>query len=205
MRNTLFCFLLLALSPLLLPAQTTGVFSNQTSSIMDDAIGYFPGNYPSKIEVTGMPARLHEFAVRFPMILTGSFPDLDILLEAPNGQRILLTSDLPYPFFDSYDFGIGSTGKDTLGPFTINNMNVFYPANYDDGAPDIFPSPGPGIVVQPAYPDPLALQDINPNGEWKLYIVDDTPNGSSTSAGNYLIDLTAAPSGDVFLLITFSI
>jgi len=83
-----FAFCMLAL---LLPAQTTGVFSNQTSSIMDDAISYDPGNYPSKIEVTGMPGRLHGFAVRF-MLLTGTFPDLDILLEAPNGQRIWFAS-----------------------------------------------------------------------------------------------------------------
>ncbi|MCK6695373.1 MAG: hypothetical protein L6Q97_25145, partial [Thermoanaerobaculia bacterium] len=181
MRNTLPVFLVLVLSTAsLLPAQTTQTFSNQTSSIMDDAIGYFPGNYPSKIEVIGMPVHLHEFSVRF-MLLTGSWPDLDFLLEAPNGQRILLTSDLPYFFFDSYDFGIGTTGKDTLGPLNPPfNFQDFYPANYDDGAPDLFPSPGPGVVVQPAYPDPLALQDINPNGEWKLYIVDDTPNGSST-------------------------
>ena len=178
MRNTLLAFLVFAL-PLLLPAQTTQTFSNSTSSILDDAIGYDPNNYPSKIEITGMPGRLHEFAVRF-MLLTGSFPDLDLLLEAPNGQRILLSSDLPYPFFDSYDFGIGSTGKDTLSPNTINDLRVFYPVNYDDGAPDIFPSPGPGVMVQSAYPDPLALQDIDPNGEWKLYLVDDTPNGSST-------------------------
>lgn len=33
---------------------------------MDDAVGYNPNNYPSKVEATGMPARLHEFAVRFP-------------------------------------------------------------------------------------------------------------------------------------------
>ncbi|HRI60509.1 MAG TPA: fibronectin type III domain-containing protein, partial [Saprospiraceae bacterium] len=182
-KNTMLRSILLTLTfstfPLLLPAQTTQTFSNSTSSILDDAIGYDPNNYPSKIEVSGMPAHLHEFAVRF-MLLTGSFPDIDLLLEAPNGQRILLTSDLPYPLFDSYDFGIGSTGKDTLSPATINDLRVFYPANYDDGAPDLFPSPGPGTVAQPAYPDPLALQDINPNGEWKLYLVDDTPNGSST-------------------------
>lgn len=65
--------------------------------------------------------------------------------EAPNGQRILLTPNLPFPFFDSYNFGIGTAGKDTISqtnpPF---NFKDFYPANCGDGAPTSSPLPALG-------------------------------------------------------------
>lgn len=173
-------------------AQSTQSFSNPAPIIINQ-VGHSSSQYPSTIAVTGMPQRMHEFVVHFDVIANGGFPDADILLEAPDGQRIILLSDLPLGGIWSFtNLGIGTNAHDTINKDNIYDNKNFRPANYDTGA-DNFPSPGPGMVMQPQYPDALVLQDINPNGTWKLYIEDDANNTADLRLQNgWSIEITAA-------------
>ncbi len=175
-----------------LSAQTTQTFTN-SAPIIINRVGHSPTQYPSSITVSGMPTRLHEFVVRFDILTVSGLPDADILLEAPDGQRMILLSDLPYGGIDAFDnVGIGTSGKDTINPNNIRDNTDFRPANYGTGA-DTFPAPGPGVVLQPLYPNALVFQDINPNGVWKLYIEDDANNFDDLRLQNgWRIEITAA-------------
>jgi hypothetical protein len=175
-----------------LSAQTTQTFTNSTP-ININRVGHSPTQYPSNITVSGMPTRLHEFVVRFDVFANGGLPDADMLLEAPDGQRIILLSDLPSGGTNVfYNVGIGTSGKDTINQNNIRDNTDFRPANYGTGS-DTFPAPGPGAISQPQYPNSLVFQDINPNGTWKLYIEDDLNNSADIRLINgWSIQITAA-------------
>ncbi len=187
----------IALAPLFLPiplfylqAQTvsTQTFANSAAI---SVISMGAANvYPSNIPVSGMPAFLHGFNVKVPYLFhTVNFNEVDLLLEAPNGQRLMLLSDLnsssgPVAIFD---VGFGTESEIVAAPNTVTNGANFLPANFG-GVPDTFPVLGP--VNQPN-PDPFAWQDINPNGTWKLYVIDDTPGGNANLQNGWSITIRA--------------
>ena len=178
-------------APLLLIGQVTQTFSNPNLVQISD-VGH-GALYPSAITVSGMPVNLHEFNVTFDIVTTTSMAEVDLLLEAPNGQRIILMSDLALDgLWWFINVGIGTLGHDTISGDNITDNHNFQPANYGAGADD-FPAPGPGLIAQPLYPNPFSLQDINPNGQWKLYLMDDTNNNSDLRLLNgWSLSITAA-------------
>lgn len=182
--------LLLSFPLFYLPAQTVAT-QTFTSSTAISVINVGAGSvYPSNIGVSGMPAFLHGFNVKVPQFFhTVNFNQVDLLLEAPNGQRLMLLSDLnsfPGPVV-MFDVGFGTESEIAAAPNTVTNGNNFLPANFG-GVPDTFPALGP--VNQPN-PDPFAWQDINPNGIWKLYVIDDTPGGNTNLQNGWSITIRA--------------
>lgn len=133
--------------------------------------------YPAIIQVEGMPEYLHKVTISFPLFHTFGYDELDILLEAPDGQFLVLMSDLPSdenPILNELNFS--TEALDTLSVDNIRDFGVFLPANYGV-EPDTFPAPIPE-PIPPGVPDIFSLLDINPNGTWKLYVADDTDNVS---------------------------
>lgn len=126
--------------------------------------------YPSLINIAGLPAT----GVTVKSVKLGNvnhtFPDdMDIVLVSPTGQAVILMSDagggtdeigLDYTFDDS--------APTLMADATFNPQGTYKPTNF--GTPDIFPAPGPGTLTQ-ATPT-LASFSGNPNGDWKLYVVD---------------------------------
>jgi uncharacterized repeat protein (TIGR01451 family) len=123
--------------------------------------------------------------------LTHSFPDdIDLLLEGPGGQKAILMSDAG-------------------GSSALNNVNV----TLDDGAPSALPDVGQILSTSyrpadyeggdsfnsPAPAGPYAttlsaFAGLNPNGAWKLYIMDDaTGDPGSVGKGWALAITTVSP------------
>ena len=154
--------------------------------------------YPSLINVAGLPTT--EITVKSVKLgnVNHTFPDdMDIVLVSPTGQAVILMSDagggtdaigLDYTFDDA--------APSLMANATFNPQGTYRPTNF--GTPDIFPAPGPGTITQ-ATPT-LASFSGNPNGDWKLYVVDGF-TGDFGFIGNWSISF-AIPSQVTFSPLT---
>ncbi len=156
------------------------------------------GPYPSQINVAGFPTT----GITVKSVKLGNvnhtFPDdMDIVLVSPTGQAVILMSDagggtdaigLDYTFDDA--------AASLMANSLFNPQGTYRPTNF--GTPDIFPAPGPGTLTQ-ATPT-LASFSGNPNGDWKLYVVDGF-TGDFGFIGNWSITF-AIPSEVTFSPLT---
>lgn len=163
------CFLLSANAQF---TQKTFEYSN--SIIVSD--GGQANPYPINIPVSDLPNYLSNIRVSlFSVSNQWSLTQFDMVLEAPDGQLIVLLSDVG-PYADNWDFfsviHIDADGISTLNESSINSDPNFYlPSN--EGAIDVLPILDTINQPNPTFAD---LQNTNPNGSWKLYIVDDNLN-----------------------------
>lgn len=178
--STLIVFILSFSS---LAAQGYQFFTN-TQQISIPDIGP-ASTYPSLITVSGQPPYLHEVKVHFESVAHQfGFDDVDILLEAPNGQRVVLCSDALNGgiLIALNNLWFGTSNFPSLTIEALNDEIIeFRPDNFGTLA-DAFPAPGPGVVAQPV-PSLHTLDGINPNGIWKLWVVSDDENGAIGSLG----------------------
>lgn len=153
--------------------------------------------YPSNINVSG----LNMLTSKITLSLTGyshTFPDdVDMMLVGPNGERLVFNSD-------------------TCGTATITNLNltfdddaaaiipdngtcvtnsVYRPSNVGTADPFAAPAPAPtypGDSAAPAGTSTFASKfgNINPNGTWSLYIVDDADGDAGTISGGWSLIIT---------------
>ncbi|HJQ98874.1 MAG TPA: hypothetical protein VJ826_11215, partial [Candidatus Polarisedimenticolaceae bacterium] len=133
--------------------------------------------YPSVINVSGFttPAALEQVD----LTLSHTFPDdVDMLLVGPGGQNAIILSDvgggvdavnLPLKLSDAAATSLPDGGPLVTGMFRPTNI-VVAPA---DAWPAPAPVPSGGSALS-------AFTGTNPNGSWRLYIVDD----DATDAGS---------------------
>jgi subtilisin-like proprotein convertase family protein len=120
-------------------------------------------------------------------IIHPCFNDLDIMLVAPSGQSVILMSDVggcsgvpnaTFLTFDDQATQFLSPGATPTTPSTVRVTN--------NGAGDPFPAPAPA----PSGATRLsAFNGVEPNGAWRLYIVDDTAGGSGVVQRGWSLDL----------------
>jgi subtilisin-like proprotein convertase family protein len=144
---------------------TTAFGSTSTIIIPDSGIG---SPYPSQINVGSLPQAIR--TMRVTLFLNHTFPDdVDLLLVGPGGQNAIIMSDA----------GGGAEAPNfvlALDDAAVNRLpdngplldGTFKPTNF--GAGDGFPAPAPA----PLGTSVLSVFDgVNPNGTWRLYVVDD--------------------------------
>lgn len=132
--------------------------------------------YPYVIPVSGQTGQIEDTYVYLRNISHTRPDDLDILLVAPGGQKVLLVSDAcgHFPtantrtwrindadpaFFDNGNCNLGGAG---------GAGNNFRPTDYEPG--DVLPAPAP---AGPYATSLSVLNGTNPNGNWSVYISDD--------------------------------
>ncbi len=130
--------------------------------------------YPSTINVAGLPtAGVYVQSVAINGISHTWPEDIDIALLSPTGQQVILMSDVggPNP--------IGATNviiNDAGASFTANTITAgtYKPTNLVGVfgvEPDAFPAPG---IATPTGPLLSSFSSgNNPNGQWRLLVVDD--------------------------------
>jgi uncharacterized repeat protein (TIGR01451 family) len=145
--------------------------------------------YPSPISVSGLQGSITSVTVTLSGF-THSFPDsVDIVLVGPDGKHALLMSDAggATPLADVIlTFADGALALPDGSAITTG---TFRPTNY---APtDTFPAPGPGpLGLTPNLP--LSIFNLtDPNGEWRLFAVEDT-SGTSGAIGGWSLTITTA-------------
>ena len=157
--------------------------------------------YPSTLQVAGLTATVARVRVTLTN-LTHSYPDdLDILLVAPGGRRVLLMSDAGGSFDVSQrTLVFDATAPTALPDATALASGTFRPTDYEAGA-DTFPAPAP---AGPYSTNLFDLTGIDPNGTWSLYIVDDSLKDDGSLGGWSLSIATLDPIADLQLTTTLS-
>lgn len=133
--------------------------------------------YPLTIPVSGKVGVIEDVSVLLHGIGHSRPDDLDILLVAPGGQKILLMSDACGHFapplgktwrLNDRDPAMSDNGNCNLGGGGGGGIN-FAPTAYEPG--DVMPAPAPAGPYSTGLLS--SLYGTNPNGDWKVYINDD--------------------------------
>ena len=115
--------------------------------------------------------------VGFRMFFSEASPDdLDILVESPSGEKVVVLSDAGgnSPVANlTLRLDDDVTERVPDGTMTTGN---YQPFNWPDGLPDNFPAPAPPGPYATSF---SAFRGTRANGEWRIYMVDDAP-----TAGN---------------------
>jgi subtilisin-like proprotein convertase family protein len=201
-----FCCLLLLGCGSLVQGQQITSFSNpapiapadRASNTAGTDPGIPPaGVYPSTINVSGLTGPISKVTVTF--AVTGTFPDdLDVLLVGPTGAMSLVMSDAGGsgdPANVTYTFDQTAAALMPDGPTSVVPAGTYQPSNYaglaapEPGGMDNFPTAG-GLM---SYPTSFAVfNGTNPNGAWKLYVVDDQSIDTNSLPSGWSVDITTA-------------
>jgi subtilisin-like proprotein convertase family protein len=164
------------------------------------------GTYPSTVDVSGLQGKITKVTVR----LTGishTFPDdLDILLQGPENQNVMLASDVGSPAGNtSYPAnGITLTFDQTAARSLPDNdplvSGIYKPTNNA-------PSESQTELITPAPPSPYGTSLNNflgsdPNGTWRLFAIDDATHAQGNSNVGKIIGgwgLDISTSGQLFV------
>lgn len=142
-----------------------------------------PVPYPSTIAVSNLVGQIRGVTVTLNNISHAVPDDLDVLLAGPNNESVLLMSDAGGSNAIS---NVNLTFADVRGvlPDTSRILSGTYqPSNYDTST-DVFLSPAP----HGPYSDALSLFDgASPNGNWRLFVRDDTSGIVGSIGGGWRI------------------
>jgi subtilisin-like proprotein convertase family protein len=146
--------------------------------------------YPSDITlsglnglVTGVQVSLTNFSHTLP-------DDVDLMLVAPNGRKVMLMSDAggSNSVTNLNLFFTDAAGSSLPDSTTITSGN-YRPTDFETG--DTFPAPAPGGATTGSKLS--ALNGIDPNGTWHLYLVDDNGNNAGSISGGWLLFVQSSP------------
>jgi subtilisin-like proprotein convertase family protein len=168
------------------PKTVTKTFSNANAIEIQDNTTADP--YPSSIQISGLKKGkikdvnliLRDFSHTFP-------PDVNVLLVAKDGSNALVMSDVGgLPDANNLKLTLDDEAASGLPNNAELTSGVFRPTN--DGPGDMFPDPAP----EPSGNVALSVFDgDNPNGQWRLFVVDDSMNDDGEFAGGWSLQITA--------------
>jgi subtilisin-like proprotein convertase family protein len=155
--------------------------------------------YPSTINIAGVPGLVSKVTVTLSNI-THTWPaDLDILLVSPNGERVMLLSDITD---DSLGFRVTDVTVvlDDAAPLALPIGIPLVPGTYrptDNDATENLPAPAP---VRPYATTLSRFNGQNPNGTWSLYAADDFASTDVGTIGGWKLQIITTTSRP-FLLV----
>ncbi len=160
--------------------------------VVDDSFDYFgsieeiwidvkttgPAPYPAEITVSGLPTEVTDVDMSLSRLRHIWAPDVDLLLVGPQGQQATILSD-PGVFeinVNDVDLTLDDDVADPLPDRLVSG--TFQPQNRF--GPDDFPAPAPLATGESS----LSVFDgTDPNGTWRLYVVDDREHDAGTLDG----------------------
>ncbi|MFN9560214.1 MAG: beta strand repeat-containing protein [Dolichospermum sp.] len=167
-------------------------FSNTNFISIPDSGASDP--YPSIINVSGISGSLTKLTVTLTNLNHAWTNDLDVLLVSPTGAKSILMSDVGGDTgLTNVTLTFDATATSSLPDFDGISSGTYRPTNFDfdfdsDGSddPDFFDFPAP---EGPYNTDFSVFNDTEPNGEWRLYIVDDTRGDMGNVAGGWSLSI----------------
>jgi uncharacterized repeat protein (TIGR01451 family)/uncharacterized delta-60 repeat protein len=178
LTNALFNFTL---------GRSISAYSNSAPIVINDHTNATP--YPAVINVAGLNGVVSAATVTFTN-LNHTWPaDIDALLVSPTGQKSYLMAK------SGGSFSVNNTTltfDDSASSYLPQSSHIvsgtYKPTSYA-AAPPPFPVPAP----PPPYSTNLSVfNNFNPNGDWKLYILDDTAFNSGVISNGWALNLTIA-------------
>jgi subtilisin-like proprotein convertase family protein len=173
-------------------------FSNATFITINDGVPVGTATpYPSSINVSGFPEGSLITDVNVSLLGFDHFipDDVDVLLVGPHGQSTILMSDAGGTS-DVAELNIHLDNQAKSGLpnecCVPNSTDIFVkPANYRPS--DTFPDPDqPGEVLTTGKRASLSVFNrTDPNGEWRLFVVDDIGFNEGFISGGWTLTITA--------------
>jgi uncharacterized repeat protein (TIGR01451 family)/uncharacterized delta-60 repeat protein len=162
-----------------------GSFVSVPAVVLADAGPAF--TYPSVLHVSGLGSVIGSVAVTLHG-LSHSFPaDLDILLVGPQGQSVVLMSDVGSGFdINGVTLRFEDAAADFLPAVAQVVSGSYKPSNIGGG--DFFNPPAPG---GPHGALLSVFQGTDPNGDWLLYIMDDQGSDTGVLSSGWQLNITA--------------
>lgn len=142
--------------------------------------------YPSTINVAGVAGTVSKVTATLTN-MNHTFPDdIDILLVGPGGQSVILMSDAGgSPDLVNVTLTFDDTAVNILPDSTQITSGTYRPTN--SGTGDTFPAPAPAAP----YGSTLSVfNGVNPNGAWRLFVVDDASGDVGNIAGGWSLSIT---------------
>ncbi|WP_217426514.1 putative Ig domain-containing protein [Candidatus Methylobacter favarea] len=145
--------------------------------------------YPAIVNVSGMSGTISKMVVTLKG-LTHTYPaDLDVLLVGPGGQKVMLMSDAGAGAdISNATITFDAAAAVAVPQSTVITTGSYRPTDYALGSTDSFPAPGPAAP----YPADLAVVNgTSPNGDWKLFVLDDAGADAGQLANGFTLTITA--------------
>ena len=133
--------------------------------------------YPSTIDVAGLPTSVTDLDVTLSGLTHGRASDVDVLLQGPGGQQATLVSDVGGTTAFDATLTLDSDAAPSLSGFT-NPSGTYSPTNLDVLA-DPLSAPAP---ISDGSSDLSVFDGTNPNGTWRLFVLDDNDAGDFTGS-----------------------
>ncbi len=162
----------------------TRTFSNANVITFIDAAPAAP--YPSTIQVSGLKqGTIVSLKVTLAGFTQTNPDDMDVLLVAPNGQNMVIMSDVggsddmsnvTLILDDQAGASLPDVGPLVNGTFKPTNGNI-----------DAFPTPAPA----PTSSTLAGFKGGGPNGTWRLFVVDDAGGDVGSFAGGWSLQIKA--------------
>jgi uncharacterized repeat protein (TIGR01451 family) len=184
--------------------KTLATFSNPAAIVINDNTSATP--YPSTINVNGIGGLVTGATVTLTN-LNHTWPsDIDILLVSPTGQNSYLMAKCGSSFTTkNVTLTFDDAASSSLPQFSQIVSGTNKPTSHALATPP-FPA---ALTPPPPYNVGLSnLFENNPNGNWSLYVIDDTAGNSGAISNGWILNLTTGgvvpPSADVGLAMTVS-
>src|SRR5215470_5052574 len=187
-------------------AQTT--FTNASTIVIPTVGPAMP--YPSTIAVSGLTGTISKVTVQLNGFAHGFPDDVDVLLVGPTGADLLILSDVGGSIAVS---GVNLNLDDAAGSLMPDGgtlaTGTYRPTAVASGAADMFPAPGPGLPSHSAAPTGAStlasvFNGTDPNGTWKLYVVDDLLGDTGGLAGGWSLTITTSAAASTTTAVTSS-
>lgn len=150
--------------------------------------------YASVINVSGLTGVISNLKVSLTGLSHTNTPDIDILLVSPNGKGSVLLSDAGnFSVVSGVNLIFDDTAASNVGVPIVSG--TFMPTDISAGAIETFPNPAPLRPYHNFGQNQLSnFNGYNPNGEWRLFVIDDAAGNSGSISGGWSIDITTVPT-----------
>lgn len=169
------------------------VFVNTTSITIPAVDTSGPADvFPSSINVSGVGTSLTGITIDLFGVSHSYLPDVQILVESPEGSRVLLmglgSGGIPQP---SIDLTFDDAALSSLPTEMQITSGSYKPTIHFDNASE-FEAPGPTDFG--SWTTTLStFHGENPNGVWKLWVEDFAGGDVGSISGGWGVNMTAVP------------
>jgi subtilisin-like proprotein convertase family protein len=199
LRTLILLFVLCVLASLAVTASASAatLFTNPTLINIPGSSTSGPASpYPSEIAVSGLTGPITNVAVTLHRFGHTSPAEVDILLVSPSGTGVILMSDAcsDSDSIEDFTWTFSQAAPRQMSQDSSDCAEFTYrPTNH----PDFFGNTG-DTWAPPAPPGPYstnldAFDNENPNGAWKLYVMDDTGLETGDIEGGWSLSIQTGP------------
>jgi subtilisin-like proprotein convertase family protein len=187
LRRLILLSALCLLTSLAVTASTSAatLFTNTNQITIPDDGSASP--YPSEISVSGLNGPITDVSVTLHRFGHADPDDVDILLVSPSGKGVILMSDA-CGITEGEDF-TWTFSQSAPHPISVISGDcadfAYQPANYGSG--DFWPTPAP---PGPYSTSLSAFDRTNPNGEWRLFVNDDSSGNTGFFTNHFTLGVT---------------